>query len=95
MVSSPSQNNTTPTADKAAAADPTIFDTDPLQPGEIHLHSWMLHTSKAPVFDFTGKDIMSMKDIDHAFHPLKLCSKENNEGIPNGRKETRRTNRFK
>ena len=28
-----------PTGDQAAAADPTLFDTDPLQPGEIHLHS--------------------------------------------------------
>ena len=26
------------------AADPTLFDTDPLQPGEIHLHLWMLYT---------------------------------------------------
>ena len=31
-----------PTADQAEAADPTLFDTDPLQPGEVHLHSWML-----------------------------------------------------
>ena len=29
-----------PTGDQAAAAaDPTLFDTDPLQPGEIRLHS--------------------------------------------------------
>ena len=28
-----------PTGDQAAAADPTLFDTDPLQPGKIHLHS--------------------------------------------------------
>ena len=40
-VPSPDQNNTTPTGDQAAAADPTLFDTDPLQPGEICLHSWM------------------------------------------------------
>ena len=46
VVPPPSQNNTTPTGDKAAAAaDPTIFDTDPLQPGKICLHSWMLYTS--------------------------------------------------
>ena len=38
-------NNNMPTADQAAVADPTLFDTDPLQPGEIHLHSWMLYTS--------------------------------------------------
>ena len=31
-----SQNNTTPTGDQAVAADPTLFDTDPLQPGKIH-----------------------------------------------------------
>ena len=43
VVPSPSQNNITPTGDQAAAADPTTFDIDPLQPGEIHLHSWMLY----------------------------------------------------
>ena len=42
------ENNNTPTADQAAA-DPTLFDSDPLQPGEIHLHSWMLYISQAPV----------------------------------------------
>ena len=50
MVSSPSENNTTSTGDQAAAADPSLFDTDPLQPGEIHLHSWMLYTSQAHVW---------------------------------------------
>ena len=35
----PGENNNTPTADQAAAPDPTLFDTDPLQPGEIRLHS--------------------------------------------------------
>ena len=34
----PGENNNMPTADQVAAADPTLFDTDPLQPGEIHLH---------------------------------------------------------
>ena len=37
-VPSPGENNTMLTGDKAAAADSTLFDTDPLQPGEIHLH---------------------------------------------------------
>ena len=34
------ENNNTPTTDQAAAAaaDSTLFDTDPLQPGEVHLH---------------------------------------------------------
>ena len=95
VVPSPSQNNTTPTGDKAAAADSTVFDIDLLQPGEICLHSWMLYTSQASILEFTGKDIKSMKDIDHTFHALNLCPKENNEEIPNGREETRRTNKFK
>ena len=50
-VWSPGENNTMPTADQAAAADATLFDTDPLQPREIHLHSWMLYTSQAPILD--------------------------------------------
>ena len=95
MVPSPSQNNTTPTGDKAAAVDPTIFDIDLLQPGEICLHSSMLYTSQAPILNLTGKDIKSMKDIEHAFHTLNLFPKENNEEIPNGREETRGTNKFK
>ena len=95
VVPSPSQNNTTPTGDKAAATDPTIFDRDPLQPGEIHLYSWMLYTSQAPISDLTGKDIKSTKDIEHAFPTLNLCPKENNEEIPNGSKETRGINKFK
>ena len=48
------ENNNTSTADQAVAADPTLFDTDPLQPGEVCLHSWMLYTSQAPVLDLTG-----------------------------------------
>ena len=67
VVPSPSKNNTMPTGDQAAAADPTLFDTNPLQLGEICLHSWMLYTSQAPVLDLTGKDIKSKKDIEATF----------------------------
>ena len=88
VVPSPNQNNTTPTGDQATAADPTLFDTDLLQPGEICLHSWMLYTSQAPILDLTGKEIKSMKDIEHTFHTLNLCPKDNNEEKPNGREET-------
>ena len=56
-VQPPGKNNTMPTADQAAAADPTLFDTDLLQPGEVHLHLWMLYTSQAPVLDLTGEHI--------------------------------------
>ena len=95
MVPSPSQNNTTPTGDKAAEADPTTFNTDLLQPGEICLHSWVLYTSEAAILDLTGEDIKSIKDIEHSFHALNPCPKENNKEIPNGREETRGTNKFK
>ena len=88
MIPCLSQNNTTPTGDKAAAADPTLFNTDPLLSGEICLHSWMLYTSQAPILDLTGKDNKSMKDIENTFHTLNLCPKENNEEKPNSREET-------
>ena len=76
VVPSPSQNNTTPSGDNAAAAGPTAFGIDLLQPGEIRLHSWMLCTSQVPILDLTGKDITSMKDTDHAIHGLNLCPKK-------------------
>ena len=94
-VPSPGQNNTTTTGDQAAAADPTLFDTDPLQPGKICLHSWMLCTSQAPILDLTGKDIKSKKDTEDAFHTLNLCPQEDNEEKSNGRKETGGTSKPK
>ena len=95
VVPSPSQNNTTPTGDQAAAADPTLFNTDRLQPGKIRLHSWMLYTSQAPILDLTTKDIKSMTDIEHAFHVLNLCPQEDNEEKSNDREETGGTNKPK
>ena len=85
-VLSPGQNNTTPTEDQAAA-DPTLFDTDPLQPGKIHLHSWMLYTSQAPNLDLTREHIKTKEDIEATFHTLNLCPQEDNEEKSNGRKE--------
>ena len=67
------------TGDQAAAADPTLFDTDPLQPGEIHLHSWMLYTSQAPLLDLTGQHIKTKEDIEAAFHALNLFPQEDEE----------------
>ena len=95
MVPSPGQNNTTSTGDQAAAADPTLFDTDPLQPGKFCLHSWMLYTSQAPILDLTGKDIKSKKDIEDTFHALNLCPQEDNEEKFNSREETGGTNKPK
>ena len=88
------ENNTMPTADQAAAADPTLFDTDSLQPGEIHLHLWMLYTPQAPVLDLTGEHIKTKEDIEAAFHALNLCPQEEEEQKADGRKE-RRTSKSK
>ena len=43
--------------------DPTFFDADPLQPGEVHLHLWMLYTPQAPILDLTGEHIKTKEDI--------------------------------
>ena len=69
-------NNNTPNMDQAEAADPIFFDTDPLQPGEVCLHSWMLYTPQAPILDLTGAHIKNKEDIEAAFHALNLCSHE-------------------
>ena len=70
------ENNNTSTTNQAEAVDPTLFDTDPLQPGEVHLHSWMLYTSQAPVLDLTGEHIKTKEDIEATFHTLHLCPEE-------------------
>ena len=80
-----------PTADQAAAADPTLFDTDPLQIGEVHLHSWMLYTSQAPVLDLTGEHIKTKEDIEATFHALHLCPEEEEEHKSDGRQGKRTT----
>ena len=41
---SPGENNTMPTGDQAAAADPTLFDTDPLEPERfVYIHGCYTH----------------------------------------------------
>ena len=50
-------NNNSPIADQAETANPIFFDTDPLQPGEVCLHSWRLYTPQASILDLTGAHI--------------------------------------
>ena len=66
-VQSQGTNNNSPNADQAEAADP-------LQPGEVRLHSWMLYTPHAPILDLTGAHIKTKEDIEAAFHALNLCT---------------------
>ena len=62
-------NNNSPNADQAEAANPAFFTADPLQPGEVCLHSWMLCTPQAPILDLTGAHIKTKEDIEAAFIP--------------------------
>ena len=54
ILSTPLTNNEAATSNAAAAAasksTPEILP-DPLQPGEIRLHSWQLYIQQAPVLD--------------------------------------------
>ena len=88
-VQAQGENYNTPTTDQAATADPTLFHTDPLQPGEIRLHSWMLYTSQAPVLDLTGEHIKTKEDIKATFHTLYLCPEEDEEQKSDDRQEKR------
>ena len=67
-------NNNSPNTDQAEAADPTFFAADPLQPGELRLHSWMLFTPQAHMLDLTGEHIKTKENIEAAFHSLNLCT---------------------
>ena len=80
-------NNHTSNADQAEAAYPTFFYANPLQPGEVCLHWWMLYTSQAPILDLTGEHIKTKEDIEAAFHALNLCSQEEEEQQSDGRKK--------
>ena len=47
----PEKKDTPVKSGAAATADDftPIIEADPRQPGEIHMHSWMLYTPQAPV----------------------------------------------
>ena len=89
------ENNNMSSTDQAEAAYPTLFDTDPLQPGEVHLHLWMLYTSQAPVLDLTGEHIKTKEDIEAAFHALHLCPEEEKEDQKSDGRQGKRTTKSK
>ena len=95
LLTPPTKNNTTTSAAAAAAAAATNFtpeiQPDPIQPGEIRLHSWMLYTPQAPVLDLRGQNVTSTLDLRDAFHQLCLCPTEDEtQGEPstNGRRKS-------
>ena len=72
ILPTPLTNNETVTSTAVAAASkftPEMLP-DPVQPGEIRLHSWMLYTPQAPVLDLRGQNISSTLDLIDAFHQL-------------------------
>ena len=79
-------NNDSPSADQAEAADPTFFEADPLQPGEVCLHSWMLYTPQAPILDLTGAHIKTKEDTEAAFDALNLCTHDEQKSGTKGNK---------
>ena len=93
ILATPLTNNEMDTSTTAAAASnltPEILP-DPVQPGEIRPHSWMLYTPQAPVLDLRGQNVTSSLDLVDAFHQLYLCPMENDqqgESSPNGKRKS-------
>ena len=93
MVPVPGANKDKSTGDQAAAPDLALFDMDLIQPGEIHLHSWMLYTSQVPVLDLTHKTVKTTKDFEQVFHELNLCTETKEEDALDGRKASQKEDR--
>ena len=66
----PPSNKDTPKLSGAAAADKytPVIEPDPVQPGEIRLHSWKLYTPQAPVLNLREETITSTLDLRDIFH---------------------------
>ena len=97
ILSTPPKNNETATSNAAAAASNSTpeIPADPLQQGEIRLHSWQLYT---PVLDLRGKKVTATLDFADAFHKLHLCPTDNNqqeESSPNGRRKSQKPQKSK
>ena len=70
IIPTPPINNKTATSNAVAAASNSIpeIPADPLQPVEIRLHTWLLYTPQAPVFDLRGIKVTSTLDLVDTFH---------------------------
>ena len=92
LPTSPTNNETATSTAAAAASNFTPeIPPDPVQPGEIIIHSWMLYTPQAPVLDLRGQNITYTLYLMDAFHQLSLCPTEDDqqrEMSPNGRRKS-------
>ena len=70
VLPTPPLNKDTPKLSGAAVVDKftPVIEPDPVQPREIRLHSWMLHTPQTPVLDLREETITSTLDLRYAFH---------------------------
>ena len=96
ILPTPPTNNEVATSNPAAAASnpPSEIPADPLQPGEILLHSWHLYTPEALVLNLRGKKVTSTLDLADTFHELHLGSTDSDqqeESSPNGRRKRKKT----
>ena len=92
----PPSNKDTPKPSGTTAADnfTLVIEPDPVQPGEIRLHSWMLYTPQAPVLDLREETITSTLDFRDTFYRLHLCPEEpptSAEQCPNGRRKHKKS----
>ena len=82
ILPTPPKQKDTPAESGAAAATAETFSPvikeDPLQLGEIRMHSFMLYTPQAPVLDLCHTRVTSVFDLQTAFHSLYLCPEEDN-----------------
>ena len=94
LSTSPSNKDTPKPSGAAAAGKFTpVIEPDPIQPGEIRLHSWMLYTPQAPVLDLRGETTSTL-DLRDAFNQLCLCPEEDEthaEHCPNGRRKSKKS----
>ena len=88
----PTKTDTTTSSAAAVASNFTPdIQPDPVQPGEIRLHSWMLYTPLAPVLDLRGQSVTTTLNLRDAFHQLHLCPTEDKtqgERSTNGRRKS-------
>ena len=96
ILPTPPSNKDTPKPSVATSADnfTPVIEPDPVQPGEIRLHLWMLYTPQAPVLDLREETITSTLDLRDTFHRLRLCPEEpqaSAEQCPNGRRKHKKS----
>ena len=82
----------TSTAAVAASNSTPEILPDPVQPGEIRLHSWMLYTPQTPVLDLRGQNVTSTLDLVDAFTSYvyvqqKITNKKNLHQMAEGNPE--------